>query len=265
MKTSNYQENHYQQIVEFGRSRPWLPLVGLMYALVAAITLTQFYSRLIPELSVSSIQFFLSLSALAILSIIGLVLFFNNYQTLWGFSFLFYAFSFLGLSLRIFGLPVTDINNPLVFHIWFLPLVLLISGVWIGTSKLHMDELKVNYVPAFLILLVGEGWFLVGLFILKSVTVTIFGLIYGLFIPVVLFFTYTWFRLAKNSTFVSTWLITLGFLLMAVTYFFWNPWMSSDLDPLYNIFFSIFNVSLLVILGGFFTLSKDLQKSLDSS
>ena len=46
MKTENYHENHYQQIIEFGRSRPWLPLVGIIYATVAAITLTQYSSLL---------------------------------------------------------------------------------------------------------------------------------------------------------------------------------------------------------------------------
>jgi hypothetical protein len=265
LKTQNYQENYYQQIVEFGRSRPWLPLVGIIYALMATITLTQFYSILIPELNVSTIQFALSLSALLILSVIGLYLLSNHYQTVWGLSFLLYAFSFLGLSLRIFGLPLTDINNPLIFHIWLLPLVFFTSGVWIGTSKLLLEDIKVNYLPALLILLVGEGWFFIGLFILDNVALTIFGLFYGLFIPVALFFTYSWFRLGKTSTFVSPWLLSLGFLLMAVINFFWNPWVSSEFDLLFTIFFALFNVSLVVIFSGFFTLSKDLAKNLEPS
>ncbi|MHA2202729.1 MAG: hypothetical protein ACW991_03490, partial [Candidatus Hodarchaeales archaeon] len=175
------------------------------------------------------------------------------------------AFSFLGLCLRIFGLPLTDINNPFIFHIWLLPLVIFTSGVWIGTSKLLLEDRRVNYLPAFLILLIGESWFLIGLFVFKDVTLTIFGLIYGLFIPVALFFAYSWYRLAKTSIFVSPWFLALGFLLMAVMYFLWNPWMSSDLDQLYSFFFTIFNVSLLIILGGFFTLTKDLTENLDTS
>ena len=258
MKTNNYQETYYQQMVEFGRSRPWLPLVGIVYTLVAAVIFTQFYSFLIPELSVSTIQFVLSLSALFILSAIGFHLLTNRYRTVWSISFLLYAFTFLGLSLRIFDLPLTDINNPLIFQVWLLPLVLFISGVWIGTSSLFTEDNKVNYLPAFLILLIGEGWFLVGQFILKDITLTIFGLLYGLLIPVALFFVYSWFRFARNSPYASPWLLALGFLLMAVSYLFWNPWMSSNLDQLYNIFFATFNVSLLVIFAGFFTLSRDL-------
>lgn len=261
MKTENYHKNHYQQIVEFGRSRPWLPVVGIIYASVAAITLTQYSSLLIPELNISTIQFTLSLSALLILSMIGVYLLSNHYKTVWGFSFLLYAFSFIGLCLRIFGLPLTDINNPLIFHIWLLPLVLFASGVWIGTSMLLIEDTKVNYLPALLIFLGGECWFLIGLFILKDVTLTIFGLIYGLFIPIALFFTYSWFRLAKNSKFVSPWFLALGFLLIAVTSFLWNPWVSSYLDQFYSIFFVLFNVSLVVIFGGFFILSKDLTKN----
>ncbi|UCG00270.1 MAG: hypothetical protein JSW11_11545 [Candidatus Heimdallarchaeota archaeon] len=265
MKTRDLHENHYQQIVEFGRSRPWLPLVGIIYASVAAIVLTQYSSFFIPELSISTVQFSLSLSALLILSAIGLYLLSNNYQTIWGLSFLLYAFSFLGLCLRIFGLPLTDINNPLIFHIWLLPIIFFASGVWIGTSRLFSENNKLNYLPALLILLGGESWFLIGFFILKDATLTVFVLIYGLFIPVVLFFTYSWFRLAKTSIFVSPWFLSLGFLLMAIAYFFWNPWMSSDLDQLYGFFFVIFNVALGMILGGFFILSRDLTKYPETS
>ncbi|MFX1516419.1 MAG: hypothetical protein ACFFC6_08920 [Promethearchaeota archaeon] len=258
MKANKYQETYYQQLVEFGRSRPWLPLVGIIYALVTTIMFTQFYSFLIPELSVSAIQFILSLTALFILSAIGFYLLTNHYRAIWGFSFLLYAFAFLGLSLRIFDLPLTDINNPLIFQVWLLPLVLFISGVWIGTSNLLTEDNKVNYLPALLILLIGESWFLIGQFILKDITLTIFGLLYGLFIPVALFFVYNWLRFAKNSPYASPWLLALGFLLMAISYFFWNPWMSSNLHQLYSIFFASFNVSLLIIFAGFVTLSRDL-------
>ncbi|MFX0123238.1 MAG: hypothetical protein ACFFAE_06330 [Candidatus Hodarchaeota archaeon] len=263
MKTSNYKENFYQQIVEFGRSRPWLPLVGIIYALMATVTLTQFNSILIPELNLSTIHFTLSLSALLVLVVIGFYLLSNHYETIWGFSFLLYAFSFLGIFLRMFDLPLTDINNPLIFHIWLLPLVLVTAGVWIGTSRLYLEDKMVNYLPALLILLAGESWFLVGLFILNNVTLTISGFLYGLFIPVAIFFIYSWLRFAKTSTYISPWFLVIGFLLMALTYLFWNPWMSSG--QLYNIFFILFNISLLIIFGGFFTLSKDLTKDLESS
>lgn len=265
MKTKNIQENYYQQIIEFGRSRPWLPLVGLVYASVAAIILTQYSSLLIPELNISTVQFSLSLSALLILLAISLHLFSNQYRTVWGVSFLLFAFSFLGLCLRIFNLPLTDINNPLIFHIWLLPIVLFTSGVWIGTSGLLIEDNKVNYLPAFLIVVTGESWFLIGLFILKDVPLTVFGLIYGLFIPVALFFIYNWTRLAKTSIFTSPWFLAFGFLLMIATFFLWNPWMSSDPIQLHSMFFLLFNISLAVIFGGFFTLSRDLTKNLEPS
>ncbi|MFW9904127.1 MAG: hypothetical protein ACFFFH_07340 [Candidatus Thorarchaeota archaeon] len=263
MKTRNYQENYYQQLAEFGRSRPWLPLVGIIYFSVAAIILTQYPSLFIPELNISTVQFVLSLIALLILSAIGLYLLSNQYRTVWGVSFLLFAFSFLGLCLRIFGFPLTNINNPIFFHIWLLPLVLFTSGVWIGTSSLFIRNSKVNYLPAILIFFVGEIWFLIGLFILKDVPLTIFGLMYGLFIPVALFFIYSWSHLAKNSIFVSPWLLALGFLLMTVMLFLWNPWMSRDLSQFHSMFFSLFNISLGVILGGFFTLSRDLASTTD--
>ncbi|MFX1424116.1 MAG: hypothetical protein ACFFB2_17505 [Promethearchaeota archaeon] len=262
MKTRNLQENYYQQIVDFGRSRPWLPLVGIIYIFLATIILTQSSSLLIPELNVSTIQFVLSFSVLLILSAIGLYLLVNNYQIVWGLSFLLYAFSFLGLCLRIFGLPLTDINNPIIFHIWLLPLIFFTSGMWIGTSKLLFEDKISNYLPALLILLVGECWSLVGLLMLKNVTLTILGLQYGLFIPVVLFFTYIWIYLAKTSPYSSPWFLALGFLVLAVIYCFWNPWMSSDL-LLYSFFFSLFNIALGIILIGFYFLTKDLKMNQD--
>lgn len=260
MKTQNYPSIWFQQIVEFGRTRPWVPLIGLIYILIATIALARPDALLVPELNILTIQLGLSLSAFLLLVAIGLYLLSNGYKTIWGVSFLLYAFSFLGFCLKIINFPFTDINDPLIFHLWLLPLIFFTSGVWIGINPLFLEDTKATYLPALFILLLGEGWFLTGLFILDNITLTLFGFLYGLFIPVVLLFSYIWFRFGKNSVSLSPWLLSLGFLLLAVITFFWSPWLIGDLDQLYSMLFALFNISLVVILSGFLILTKDLTR-----
>ncbi|MFX1283923.1 MAG: hypothetical protein ACFFB5_09720 [Promethearchaeota archaeon] len=255
MKTENYHANWFQQIVEFGRTRPWVPLIGLIYIFLATFAFTRPEALLTPELN---IQLGLSFSAFLLLTVTGLYLLSNNYKSVWGVSFLLYAISFLGICLKVLNFPFTDITNPIIFHLWLLPLVFFVSGVWIGISHLILENRKFNYFPALFILLLSEGWFFAGLFILDNIPLALFGFNYGLFVPVALMVSYIWFRFGRVSDSISPWLLAFGFLLMVIINLFWSPWLISDLDKVYSVLLALFDVSLVVILSGFLILTKDL-------
>ncbi|MFX0052663.1 MAG: hypothetical protein ACFE8U_15400, partial [Candidatus Hermodarchaeota archaeon] len=116
MKVTSYQENFYQKIVDFGRHRPWLLLLGLVYVVMSLISLIDLSGILLPEFNFNVIQLSLSLSAFLLLLSIGLFSQANGFKSIWGISFLAHAVIFIILSLNVTGFILLDITNPIVFH-----------------------------------------------------------------------------------------------------------------------------------------------------
>lgn len=260
MNIKNYQENWYQQIVDFGRNYPWVLLIGMIYPILTLVDYTNTQGLLPLELNISVIQFGFSLSSLFLLLSIGLFLLSHGYRPIWGMSFLIYAFSFLGLCLRALNFPFTDINNPFILHLWLLPLVFFISGMWIATSSLFDENKKITYLPALGILLLGESWFLIGLAIFRDVELISFGISFGLFIPMLIGLGYIWYRFGRDSIFASPSFLAIGFSLMGLIHFLWSPWQTEILGQIYYILFTVYIISLVLLFVGFRVLTKDLNK-----
>lgn len=255
LKTSTYQENWYQQLVDVGRNRPWVFLLGAIYIIFTTFVLTNPNGFPVPLLDSNFVQFGLSITALLLLLTIGVYLLNNDYQLIWGFSFLAYAITFLGLSLEALGFA--DMSNPIVFLFWRAPMIFFVSGMWIGASKLFSAKNKVVYLPALLILVLGASWFFFGLVVLADIKLTMYGFLYGGFIPMTLSLAYMWSRFNKDTIFSSPWLVTLGFLLMGIIYSLWIPWQLENLSPIYYILFTLFSVALFLILRGFQKFSEE--------
>ncbi|MFW9993465.1 MAG: hypothetical protein ACFFD4_15580, partial [Candidatus Odinarchaeota archaeon] len=258
MKVNPYQDSLYQKMADFGRERPLIRLLGITCLLLAMIAFTNLAGFLPLDLNPSIIQLSLSASAFILLAFTGYFLLSNGIRPIWGASFLIYSVSFLGLCLSVAGFGFTDINDPLVFQFWLLPVVFFISGMWIGTNSLFTENKRLIYLPAILVLVLGESWFLFGLIVLRNVEMTAFGFSYGLFIPLLASFAYTWYRFGKDSNTVSPWFLALGFLSMGLTHALWNPWLYEFLGQLYSALFTLYIVSLVLILGGFLNLTRDL-------
>ncbi len=255
MKTSTYQENWYQQLVDVGRNRPWVLLLGVFYIIFASLVLTNPNGFPVPLLDNRFIQFGLSLTTLFLLLTIGVYLLYNDYQFIWGLSFLSYAITFLGLSLEALGF--VDMSNPVVFLFWRIPMIIFVSGMWIGASRLFQENKKAIYLPALLLLVLGASWFFFGLVVLADIELTMYGFLYVGFIPMTLSLAYIWSRFNKDTIFSSPWLVALGFLLMGIVYSLWIPWHPDNLSPIYYILFTLFNVSLVLILRGFQKFSEE--------
>ena len=260
MKVNSYQENIYQKIVDFGRHRPWVLLLGLIYFAISMVSLIDLTGILVTEFNFNVIQFSLSLSAFLLLLSIGLFFLSNGYKPIWGVSFLAYAIIFINLSLNVSGFILLDITNPVLFHLWLFPIFIFISGMWIATSNLVSENQKIIYLPSLFMLIIGESWLLFGLLVLKDIGLAIFGVLLGLVIPLLMIFAYIWYRFGRDSIYTSPWYLSLGFLLMGLIYAVWNPWLNEVIGPIYYILFALFNTALVVILGGIVTLTRDLSQ-----
>jgi hypothetical protein len=250
----------YQKIVDFGRHRPWVLLLGLIYFAISLVSLIDLTGIPFPEFNFNVIQFSLSLSAFLLLLSIGLFFLSNGYKPIWGVSFLAYATIFISLCLNVSGFILLDITNPVLFHLWLFPIFIFISGMWIATSNLVSENQKIIYFPPLFMLIIGESWLLFGLLVLKEIELIIFGVLLGLVIPLLMIFAYIWYRFGKDSIYSSPWYLSLGFLLMGLTFAVWNPWLNEVIEPIYYAIFALFNAALLLILGGFVTLTKDLSQ-----
>ena len=255
MKTSTYQDNWFQQLVDVGRNRVWVLLLGVLYIIIATLVLATPNGFPVPQFDNNFIQFGLSIIAFFLLLTISVHLLNNDYQLVWGLSFLIYSITFVGLSLEALG--YADMSNPIVFLFWRLPMIVFVSGMWIGVSKLFRENKEVVYLPALLILVLGISWFFFGLVVLSNIELTIYGFLYGLFVPMTIILAYVWSRFNRDTTFSSPWLVALGFLLIGIVYSLWIPWQVENLSPIYYIVFTLFNVALFLILRGFRTFSKE--------
>ncbi len=260
------------RIKEIRRNHLPFVIIIIVVCLLSALTvLTTPRGFEIPQLSESYVLFGPSLSAFILLLAIGgyLVIRYISkhpprkeslYQLIWGVSFLLYSITFFGLCLQSLGIDIANMNEPNLFFLWRNPMILWVTGMWIGTMMLFTEDKKVIYIPASIILLAGEAWFFLQLVLfvnVYSIEQTMYGFLFGEFIPVSILIAYLFYSYGKDLKLSSAWMLTIGFTLLAITYAAWAPWHFSGLMYIYFIWFDIFLVSLAFILSGFFALPKE--------
>ncbi|MHA1449888.1 MAG: hypothetical protein ACTSP4_10760 [Candidatus Hodarchaeales archaeon] len=184
------------------------------------------------------------------------------YQLVWGFSFIIYSITFLGIALGAWlgtG-SIGDMNIASNFFFWRAPMIIWVAGMWIGTIRLFSEDKRLVYIPALLILLAGFGWFIIGLLVIESITIeqTMYGFLFGEFIPMSLVLAYMWYVYRKDTKMSSAGILAVGFTLLSVSYASWAPWHFSELVYIYFLWFNLFIVSLAFILAGFFALPKEI-------
>ena len=224
----------------------------------------------IPSLKESYVLFAPSLTSLILIYYIGFYLLYRYYlkpisrndrlyQLSWGISFLVYGLLFVGLSFQAFGFKFADMTKPEIFFIWRFPMILWVSGMWIGTVSLFTENRKIIFSSGMFIIIIGLVWFVYGLLIFRNIEQTMYGFLYWLFIPMCIIIAYIWWNYYQDLQITSARMIAVGFALMGVSYSGWAPWHFADLIYVYFIFFQLFIVSLSFILAGFFALPKELS------
>jgi len=241
----------------------------LFYILGFYLTLNTPHGWGFPRLRTSYVLFGPSITSLILLSYIGGYLLYRYhfnpigksesfYQLSWGLSFLVYAILFLGLCLQALSVPIADMTKPELFFIWRFPMILWVSGTWVGTSLLVTDNSRKVYISGFVIDILGGLWFVYGLLYKQDISLTMYTFLYFLFIPICFGVSYFWWRYSHEVHINSAKFLSLGFFLMGLSYATWAPWHFQDLLYLYYIFYQFFILSLCFVFAGFYGLPKDI-------
>ena len=139
-------------------------------------------------------------------------------------------------------------------------MILWVTGMLIGTMMLFTENKKFIYIPALIVFLAGEAWFFLQLVLFadaNAIEQTMYGFLFGEFIPVSILIAYLFYTYGRDLKLSSAWLLAIGFSLLSLTYAAWAPWHFSGLLYIYFIWFDLFLVSLAFILAGFFALPKE--------
>lgn len=270
-------ENLMSQTIDLLKSHiSFVIIITIVYVLSAITVLTTPRGFEIPQLENSYMLFGPALSAFILLVVIGGYLVYRYlikpfprkesvYQLIWGVSFLIFSITFIGMCLQSLGFDFADTDKPFFFFLWRNPMILWATGMWIGTMMLFTENNKYIYIPGLIIFLAGESWFFLRLVLfvdVNSIEQTMYGFLFGEFIPISMLIAYLFYTYSKNQKLSSAWILTIGFSLLSLTYAAWAPWHFSDLRYIYFIWFDIFLVSLAFILTGFFALPKEITGKL---
>lgn len=246
----------------------YLVIVVIVYTVTSLIVIIQPRGFPIPEITTTYDLFGASLAGLMLILTIGGYLLFHYFKAkpleqaslhlIWGCSFLVYSITLLGLLLQAWGFEFADMNEPVIFLFWRTPMILWVVGMWIGVTKLLTENDIHIYLPALLIFILGELWFVIGLILVENIEFTMYGFLYWEFVPMAFVLAILWYHYGKNSGLDSPKVITAGFTLFGIAYLAWAPWHFEELIYIWYVWFNIYIVSLALLLTGFYALPKEI-------
>jgi hypothetical protein len=239
------------------RHRPWVILFSIIYIVIAFLTFNSPLNFSLATLDHSTIQFSLSLFSMALSISIGIYLLINNYQRSWGTSFLIFSFTFLGLSLEALGFSIANMQDPVSILLWRTPMILFIGFTWYGTITFYTDNKNYIRLSSLFITILSVSWFIIGLGLLNNIELVMDVFLYTIFIPIILISSYIWFKFHQETTFRSTSMLAIGYLLIGIIYSQWLPWQVIDQNPGYNILYTLLTLAFILVFRGFIQLTKE--------
>ncbi|MFX0173788.1 MAG: hypothetical protein ACFE9L_18045 [Candidatus Hodarchaeota archaeon] len=251
------------------RNSGYIVIMVAIYMVTTLIVIIKPRGFSIPEITTSYDLFGASLAGfILVLSIGGYLLYryFTKarpleqapFQLIWGFSFLIYSITLLGLLLQAWGFDFADMSDPIIFLVWRTPMILWVAGMWIGVTWLLTDDTRLIYLSALLIIIFGGIWFFIGLVLLRDIEFTMFGFLYWEFVPMAFILAILWYNYGKGANLSSPKVITAGFTLFGIAYLAWAPWHFEDLIYIWFVWFNVYLVSLAFLLTGFYALPKEI-------
>ncbi len=224
----------------------YLPVVDIFQNL--KINFMLFGFALIPYLLTLTIGIFL---------IVRYALYKAKINFSWGLAFLFYSFTFLVILLSSFFEAFGDLTRIDVFLIKRYPMVIFLTGMTYSISLIYSEKKTFANLVSLFVFWISTFWILIGLFYLKNIELTIFGFVYFIFLPVLLFLAYTLYNVAVRDGLVSVKLVSAGLYGICFTYGVGSFFRSC---PLYYIFLSTIAFSLIAILVGLCMLVFEKEK-----
>ncbi|MEM4347710.1 MAG: hypothetical protein QW802_03900 [Candidatus Altiarchaeota archaeon] len=231
-------------------------IIFLIYALGVYLVSEKPLFQEVKELEKTGTLFGLSMNATIILLWISFYLLYRWNKTnrknltnfIWGISFLLYSIVFIGMMLEAFGVEWANSKRPEIFFMFREFQILWAAGMYLGISKILTKSRILQFLPTILILILGYSWFYHGLLNVKDIEYTMYGFLYGIWIPLCVFLGYLFFLYSKRSKLIAPKYIALGFIAIAFTYTYWAPW---HLTKFYLICFFTYILALIPLLIGF--------------
>ncbi|MEM4244668.1 MAG: hypothetical protein QXR60_00475 [Candidatus Nanoarchaeia archaeon] len=205
-------------------------------------------------------RFCLSLLSIVLLFSIGLFLLHrykvtgkeNKTTLIWAYSFFIFSLTFTGMLLHTLKIPWADLNNPHYFFLHRQWMILFSVGIYYGLMKVVTESKFLRVYLTLFILIISYFIFIFGLLILKNIDLTMSLFLYFIFSPICIMIAHFFFRYGKEENVPTMNIVSLGFVSLAIAYLTWLPWYY---DYFYFICFTLFNLSLVLILVGFIYMS----------
>jgi len=166
-------------------------------------------------------------------------------------SFLFYSFLFLGMIFQSLGFEFANMSKPEIFLAWRQFQIIWIGSIYFAISRVFFEKKIFSAVLSVFLIFVSYSWFFYGLILSGSknaIEFTMYGFLYFIWIPLCFSLGTLFLWYGKKNKLLSPKYLGCGFILLAITYMAWSPW---HLTSIYFIWFSVFNISLVLLLIGF--------------
>ena len=244
-------------------------VVILDLLLILAYTLNpDFYLPGIPALSTSYAKFGLSLQSVIFIYSLAIFLMYrwvktgkkNTSTLLWSIAFIFYGIIFIGLIFNSFGLEwANTTTEPILFFMWRNFMIIWVSLMYVGIAKILTDSKKLQYYPAIIFVITGYIIFIIGLLVVQNINGTMAVFLYTLWCPLCMIIGYSFYLYGKQIKISSAMMISIGFVLLGITYMAWAPWHVGAVIEIYYFWFFMFNISLVLILMGFVVMPFEIK------
>ncbi len=225
----------------------------------------------VPQLQSSFFLFGLAMNTCVLLWSIGIYLLHRWFKTgkknpallVWSLSFFIFSITFIAHLFRAFGIAAANENlSPAHFLLYRWGMAVFAGGMFYGILNILTDKKWLQITASVGISGVGLLWLILGLFVIPSenpIEFTMYLFLHTIWIPVCLTMSYVFFYYGHKSKKSGPKIISLGFLLLMISYFGWAPWHFAEVVYIYFIWYSFFIISLTPILLGFVVMTLEEQ------
>ena len=185
----------------------------------------------------------------------------NRSLLVWGLGFFVYSITFVAHIFRGWGFIWANENTSTeLFFLWRFGMIIWAGASLYGILRILTEDLKKQLIPPLLAMAAGFIWFFYGLFIVGDIEWTMYGFLFAIWIPVCFSISYVFLTYGRKAELTSPKILFIGYVGLTITYMGWAPWHFGDVIYFYFVWYFLFLLSLIPILVGFVSLSKETSK-----
>ncbi|TFG04650.1 MAG: hypothetical protein EU536_04125 [Promethearchaeota archaeon] len=185
----------------------------------------------------------------------------NTSLLVWSCGFFVYSSTFIAHIFRGIGFSWANENSsPEIFFLWRFGMIIWAGCSLFGILRILVEDKKTQIIPSLAVIGIGFSWFSYGLLIVRDIEWTMYGFLFGIWIPICFSISYIFFIYGRKSKTTGPKVLFLGYLGLTITYMGWAPWHFPDVIYFYFVWYFWFLLSLIPILIGFIMFSKESEE-----